>query len=238
MTPFAVQQIWHAGHPVKVDERGSTLALLVEATVRRITATATSPGGCPCCRCSSPIRRTADLRRHRRGRPQRYRGIPRPRQGLLLPPRLRHRRRHGRLRARRYPAPLPRPRATIAVYEQRGEFSAAVELRRLFPAVTDTAQARACARTIASWQPLPVLAVPRTPEETRYCPTCLIAAPLRRGKRRFTCAYTRPRPLPTPRLQATWAATHRQWGVQAGLHPPCPPGAEAERDRIRERSPR
>ena len=36
-----------------------------------------------------------------------------------------------------------------AVYEQRGEFSAAVELRRLFPAVTDTAQARACSRTIA-----------------------------------------------------------------------------------------
>ena len=43
-----------------------------------------------------------------------------------------------------------------AVYEQSGEFSAAVELRRLFPAVTDTAQARACARTIAGWKPLPV----------------------------------------------------------------------------------
>ena len=35
--------------------------------------------------------------------------------------------------------------AIRAVYEQSGEFSAAVELRRLFPAVTDTAQARACA---------------------------------------------------------------------------------------------
>ena len=45
--------------------------------------------------------------------------------------------------------------AIRAVYEQRGEFSAAVELRRLFPAVTDTAQARACARTIAGWKPLP-----------------------------------------------------------------------------------
>jgi hypothetical protein len=32
---------------------------------------------------------------------------------------------------------------------------AAVELRRLFPAITDTAQARACARTIAGWKPLP-----------------------------------------------------------------------------------
>jgi len=62
MNPFAIEQIWHAGHPVKVDERGSTLALLVEATIRRITAAATSHGGCPCCRCSNPIRRTADLR--------------------------------------------------------------------------------------------------------------------------------------------------------------------------------
>ena len=61
MIPFAVEQIWHAGRPVKVAERGGTLALLVEATVRRITAAAASPAGCPCCRCSIPIRRTADL---------------------------------------------------------------------------------------------------------------------------------------------------------------------------------
>ena len=46
--------------------------------------------------------------------------------------------------------------AIRAVYEQCGEFSAAVELRRLFPAITDTAQARASARTIAGWKPLPV----------------------------------------------------------------------------------
>ena len=46
--------------------------------------------------------------------------------------------------------------AIRAVYEQHGEFSAAVELRRLFPSITDTAQARACARTIAGWKPLPV----------------------------------------------------------------------------------
>jgi hypothetical protein len=43
-----------------------------------------------------------------------------------------------------------------AAFEQRGELSAAVELRRLFPAITDTVQARACARTIAGWKPLPV----------------------------------------------------------------------------------
>jgi hypothetical protein len=40
-------------------------------------------------------------------------------------------------------------------YEQHGEFSAAVELRRLFPGITDAAQAGECVRTIASWQPLP-----------------------------------------------------------------------------------
>ena len=54
--------------------------------------------------------------------------------------------------------------AIRAVYEQRGEFSAAVELGRLFPGVTDTAQARACARTIAGWKPL------RMPREARTCP--------------------------------------------------------------------
>ena len=40
-------------------------------------------------------------------------------------------------------------------FHQRGEFAAAVELRRLFPGITDNAQARVCARTIAGWQPLP-----------------------------------------------------------------------------------
>ena len=40
-------------------------------------------------------------------------------------------------------------------YEQRGEFSVAVELRRLFPGITDNAQARECVRTIACWRALP-----------------------------------------------------------------------------------
>jgi hypothetical protein len=39
--------------------------------------------------------------------------------------------------------------ANRAVYEQRGEFAAAVELRQRFPGITDNAQARECARTIA-----------------------------------------------------------------------------------------
>jgi hypothetical protein len=40
------------------------------------------------------------------------------------------------------------------VFEQRGEFSAAIELRRMFPGIRDTAQARECVRIIAGWQPL------------------------------------------------------------------------------------
>ena len=39
-------------------------------------------------------------------------------------------------------------------YEQHGEFSAVVELRRLFPGVGDISWARECVRTIAGWQPL------------------------------------------------------------------------------------
>jgi hypothetical protein len=33
--------------------------------------------------------------------------------------------------------------------------AAAVELRRWFPGITDNANARSCARSIAGWQPLP-----------------------------------------------------------------------------------
>ena len=61
MIPFAVQQVWHAGRPIPVAQNRSTLTLLLEAAVQRITAAATSPTGCPCCRCTIAIRRTADL---------------------------------------------------------------------------------------------------------------------------------------------------------------------------------
>jgi hypothetical protein len=44
--------------------------------------------------------------------------------------------------------------AIRAAFERGGELSAAVELRRLFPGVTDTAKARECARAIAAWKPL------------------------------------------------------------------------------------
>jgi hypothetical protein len=58
--------------------------------------------------------------------------------------------------------------AIRAVYQQRGEFAAAVELRRLFPGVTDNAQARECARTIAGWKPLrPMKRMPKPPRFRR-----------------------------------------------------------------------
>ena len=41
------------------------------------------------------------------------------------------------------------------VFDQEGELSAAIELRRRFPGVTDNTKARAWARTIAGWKPLP-----------------------------------------------------------------------------------
>jgi hypothetical protein len=36
-------------------------------------------------------------------------------------------------------------------YEEEGELSAAVVLRRFFPGIADNANARRCARTIAGW---------------------------------------------------------------------------------------
>ena len=41
-------------------------------------------------------------------------------------------------------------------FERDGEFSAAVEFRRLFPGISDTAKARYWARVIAGWAPRPV----------------------------------------------------------------------------------
>ena len=52
------------------------------------------------------------------------------------------------------------------VYERDGELSAAIELRRRFPGITDNAKAREQARAIAGWTPLPGRPTPlrRSPE--------------------------------------------------------------------------
>ena len=57
--------------------------------------------------------------------------------------------------------------AIRAAFEQGGEFAAAVELRRLFPGVTDNAEARECARTIAAWRPLQLQLVRRSMPQQR-----------------------------------------------------------------------
>ena len=58
--------------------------------------------------------------------------------------------------------------AIRTMFEQRGEFAAAIELRRLFPGITDNAQAQECARTIAGWRPLrPVKRLPKPPRLRR-----------------------------------------------------------------------
>ncbi len=45
--------------------------------------------------------------------------------------------------------------AIRTVFLEQGELTAAIELRRLFPGITDNVQARMHARTIAGWTPLP-----------------------------------------------------------------------------------
>ena len=44
--------------------------------------------------------------------------------------------------------------AIRTAFEQGGELAAALELRRLFPGVTDMAEARECGRIIAGWKPI------------------------------------------------------------------------------------
>jgi hypothetical protein len=57
--------------------------------------------------------------------------------------------------------------AIRTAYEQEGELSAAIEVRRSFPGIIDNAEARACARTIAGWKPLPAAACQITPLRLR-----------------------------------------------------------------------
>jgi hypothetical protein len=58
--------------------------------------------------------------------------------------------------------------AIRAVFEQEGELSAAIELRRRFPGITDNAKARLHARTIAGWMPLPA----QVARVTKLTPRC------------------------------------------------------------------
>jgi hypothetical protein len=57
--------------------------------------------------------------------------------------------------------------AIRAALEQRGEFAAAVELRRRFPGIADNMLARECVRTIAGWKPRPLKQLPKRPRVRR-----------------------------------------------------------------------
>jgi hypothetical protein len=54
-----------------------------------------------------------------------------------------------------------------AAFARGGELAAAVELRRLFPGITDTERARECARTIVGWKPTSLPTCPARPLRLR-----------------------------------------------------------------------
>ncbi len=61
--------------------------------------------------------------------------------------------------------------ATIrTTWEQEGELSAAIELRRLFPGVGDMAKARQMARTIAGWRQMTAVEPKRKTSEMGHPP--------------------------------------------------------------------
>jgi hypothetical protein len=45
--------------------------------------------------------------------------------------------------------------AIRAIFNEHGELSAAIELRRRFPGIIDNEDAHACVRSMAGWTPLP-----------------------------------------------------------------------------------
>src|SRR5690242_12946995 len=56
------------------------------------------------------------------------------------------------------------------IFNRKGELSAAIELRRRFPGITDNAKAREFVRTIAGWTPLPASpasVIPLRPRRTK-----------------------------------------------------------------------
>jgi hypothetical protein len=59
--------------------------------------------------------------------------------------------------------------AIRTAWEQEGELSAAIEVRR-FPGIVDNAKARECARSIAGWTPLSPQPLKRGPASRRRAP--------------------------------------------------------------------
>ena len=60
--------------------------------------------------------------------------------------------------------------AIRTIFNREGELSAAIELRRRFPGITDNAKARTFVRTIVGWEPLPAApasVIPLRPRKSR-----------------------------------------------------------------------
>jgi hypothetical protein len=60
--------------------------------------------------------------------------------------------------------------AIRTAWEQEGELSAAIELRRRFPGIVDNENAWRCARSIAGWTPLSPQPLKRGPASRRRAP--------------------------------------------------------------------
>ena len=93
--------------------------------------------------------------------------------------------------------------AIRATFDQEGELSAAIELRRRFPGITDNTEARACARSIAGWEPPPAPPSPVTwlrPRQGRLAGAAIILLARRTAAYCRTAAARRrlhaPAPLP------------------------------------------
>lgn len=67
------------------------------------------------------------------------------------------------------------------IFNREGELSAAIELRRRFPGITDNAKAREFVRTIAGWTPLPTASsvIPLRPRRTKAVRETPTAKPTR-----------------------------------------------------------
>ena len=133
--------------------------------------------------------------------------------------------------------------AIRAVYQQRGELLAAVELRQLFPGITDNGQARERARTIAGWQPLrPAKRLPKPPPGVSG--EALRPAVIESGAHRVARLKERHRlrlhrHLPSGARIATGAGAallYREGAEPAQLHPlaACERGGDLGEDRRHE----
>src|SRR6478736_1190025 len=112
--------------------------------------------------------------------------------------------------------------AIRTAFEQRGELSAVVELRRLFPGVGNIAWARECVRTIVDWPSPPVRLARRSLKRRDYhnvrsatVPGRTLASPLASPSTEAQALDIASHGLShalTTRRQATLLLSDRRWG--------------------------